>query len=146
MGRLCEQAATQGLIQLGMEVEAARVVTPQPRAGAPVAGAPPQKLSKEEAVAQGKSHHEAASRFFDVGNFDGAVAEWTAAYEIDPRPGFLFNIASCYRRRGEIDGQISDLRRARHFLTRFIETSHEARGNEALKSLDEQIAKMDGKK
>ena len=40
--------------------------------------------------------HEAAQKAYDVSKFAEAVELWTAAYEKDPRPGFLFNIGRAH--------------------------------------------------
>jgi tetratricopeptide (TPR) repeat protein len=45
-------------------------------------------------------HVKAAEAFFKVGNFEGALAEFRAAYEIDPRADFLFAMAAIEEQRG----------------------------------------------
>jgi tetratricopeptide (TPR) repeat protein len=56
---------------------------------------------------------ERAETKFNLGNFEAALADYQAAYEIEPLPGFLFNIGQCYRNLG-------DHERARFFYRRFL--------------------------
>jgi len=39
---------------------------------------------------------EGATRSYNLGEFDAALAGYRAAYKADPRPAFLFNIAQCH--------------------------------------------------
>jgi tetratricopeptide (TPR) repeat protein len=50
---------------------------------------------------------------FNLGDFEGAAADYQAAYEIDHRPALLFNIGQCYRNLGNYE-------RARFFYRRFL--------------------------
>jgi tetratricopeptide (TPR) repeat protein len=50
---------------------------------------------------------------FNLGNFEAAAADYQAAYELDQRPAFLFNIGQCYRNLGNYE-------RARFFYGRFL--------------------------
>ena len=56
---------------------------------------------------------ERAEAKFDLGSFEAALADYQAAYELEPLPGFLFNIGQCYRNLG-------DYERARFFYRRFL--------------------------
>jgi tetratricopeptide (TPR) repeat protein len=49
---------------------------------------------------------------FNRGNFEQARADYQAAYEAEPLPAFLFNIAQCYRNLG-------DYERAQFFYQRY---------------------------
>lgn len=49
------------------------------------------------AKAQAKQHFKQGKALQDAGRYDDAVAEYRAAYEVDPRPEMLFNIAQVYR-------------------------------------------------
>jgi tetratricopeptide (TPR) repeat protein len=49
---------------------------------------------------QAKAHFKQGKAFQDVGAYDKAADEYKAAYEIDPRPEMLFNIAQAYRLAG----------------------------------------------
>lgn len=51
---------------------------------------------KEEA----RRHFEAASRQYERGALEGALAEYEAAHRAMPLPAFLFNMAQCHRRLG----------------------------------------------
>jgi len=54
-----------------------------------------------------------AEMSFNLGKFPEALADYQAAYEAKPLPGFLFNIAQCYRNMGNPE-------RARFFYRRYL--------------------------
>jgi tetratricopeptide (TPR) repeat protein len=76
-------------------------------------------LAGHPAVAAGGSEKEARALFqraeksFNLGKFDEALTDYQAAYEAKPLPGFLFNIAQCYRNVGNYE-------RARFFYRRYL--------------------------
>ena len=47
-----------------------------------------------------KTHYELAMALYQAQKFEEAVPEFKAAYEREPKPGLLFNIAQCYRKAG----------------------------------------------
>ena len=72
---------------------------------APAAGAPADKQARE--------HFQNAENSFNLGRFPDALADYQAAYEAKPLPGFLFNIAQCYR-------NMHSFERARFFFRRYL--------------------------
>ena len=46
---------------------------------------------------EARAHFEQATRLYNVGDFDRAIAGYKRAYELSPAPGLLFNIAQAYR-------------------------------------------------
>jgi tetratricopeptide (TPR) repeat protein len=50
---------------------------------------------------------------FNLGNFQGAAADYQAAYELDHRPALLFDVGQCYRNLG-------DYEHARFYYRRFL--------------------------
>lgn len=65
---------------------------------------------------QAKALFKKGMTAYDVGDFDGALKLYSDAYQLAPRPGFLFNIAQCHR-------QLNNFERAGFFYGRFIDTS-----------------------
>ena len=59
--------------------------------------APPTEAQKKEA----KAHFEQGRSFYDAGAYDDALHEYQAAHKLMPAPQFLFNIAQCYRLKGD---------------------------------------------
>ncbi len=55
-----------------------------------------------EAESQARRLFETAETHFRSGLFAEALAKYQAGYEIHPLPGFLINIAQCYRRLGDL--------------------------------------------
>jgi len=78
---------------------------------------------------------EAAEVAYDVGQFERAKKLYTEAYELDPRPGLLFNIGQCHKKLG-------DWSRAAFFYRRYLAKAPEGEGAERLREL---IAEMDAK-
>jgi len=52
-------------------------------------------------VGEAKAHFKQAKAYQEAGAFARAVDEYKAAYELDPRPELLFNIAQAYRLAGD---------------------------------------------
>ena len=67
-------------------------------------------------VAQARAHFERGRTFFEVDEYRQAIAEFKAAHIEKPDPAFLYNIAECYRRLGELS-------EALQFYRRFLATA-----------------------
>jgi tetratricopeptide (TPR) repeat protein len=65
---------------------------------------------------QARVHFDRARAFFEVDEYRKAIAEFKAAHIEKPDPAFLYNIAECYRRLG-------DLSEALQFYRRFLATA-----------------------
>jgi tetratricopeptide (TPR) repeat protein len=50
-----------------------------------------------------KAHYEAATRLYDVHEYEAALKEYKEGYLAKPDPAFLFNIGQCYRRLGKTE-------------------------------------------
>ena len=53
-------------------------------------------------VERRNAHQRKGNLLYDVGRWDEAAEEFRKAYELGNNPAFLFNIAHCYRRKGDI--------------------------------------------
>ena len=53
-------------------------------------------------AAQARAHFERGRTFFEVDEYRKAIAEFKAAHIEKPDPAFLYNIAECHRRLGEV--------------------------------------------
>jgi tetratricopeptide (TPR) repeat protein len=92
-----------------------------------------------------KQLHESATRKFDLGKFDDAVKDWSRAYELDAHPQFLYNIGNAYRRKGEIEHNAEDLRRAQHFYRRFADNDPAADIKSDVRETDALLKKLETK-
>jgi tetratricopeptide (TPR) repeat protein len=81
----------------------------------------------------GRALFERAETKFNVGRFDEALADYQAAYEIEPLPAFLFNIGQCYRNMGNYE-------RAQFFFRRYTALDPRSPNRPAAERL---IAEMD---
>ena len=83
-------------------------------AGARAAHAAPD----ESQLAVAKQHYAAATKFYDLAEYEGALREFKEAYRAVEDPAFLFNIAQCHRKLGHAQDAITFyknyLRRAPH--------------------------------
>jgi tetratricopeptide (TPR) repeat protein len=72
-------------------------------AGAGVAQAAPD----ESQLAAAKQHYAAATKFYDLAEYEGALREFKEAYRAVEDPAFLFNIAQCHRKLGHTQDAIT---------------------------------------
>jgi len=59
------------------------------------------RLAQADDKATARAHYETATRLYDVGEYEKALAEYKAAYVAKDDPAFLFNIGQCYRKLGQ---------------------------------------------
>ncbi len=85
--------------------------------GATASAAPPSPPSEAQ-LAEAKQHYAAASKFYDLAEYDAALREFKEAYRAVEDPAFLFNIGQCHRKLGHAQDAITFyrnyLRRAPH--------------------------------
>lgn len=62
----------------------------------PTAATPPTQPEFEK-------HYNAAIDFYKKGSYPEAIAEFEAAYAVDPQPLLIFNIAQAYRKAGRLE-------------------------------------------
>ena len=53
--------------------------------------------TEEEKESAARERFAEATKQYNLGQFDQALKEYKAVYELKPHPGLLFNIAQCYR-------------------------------------------------
>jgi tetratricopeptide (TPR) repeat protein len=70
----------------------------------------PSRLDDEK---ESRRLFQKAELGFNLGKFEDALADYQAAYQAKPLPGFLFNIAQCYR-------NLTNYERARFFYRRYL--------------------------
>jgi tetratricopeptide (TPR) repeat protein len=63
----------------------------------------PQLASAQtpDARARARRHYEIGERHQRAGDYDAAIAEYQAAYDLAPLPGLLFNLGQAFRLKGE---------------------------------------------
>jgi tetratricopeptide (TPR) repeat protein len=67
-------------------------------------------------AASARAHFDKGRTFFEVDEYRKAIAEFKAAHIEKPDPAFLYNIAECYRRLGDVP-------EALQFYRRFLATA-----------------------
>jgi tetratricopeptide (TPR) repeat protein len=68
----------------------------------------------DDPVVRARTHFEAGSALYRVGNYTDALREFQLGYKLAPRPRFLLNIGQCHRK-------LDDLPQARAALQRFLD-------------------------
>jgi tetratricopeptide (TPR) repeat protein len=63
-----------------------------------------------------RAHYEVGLGMYHLGNYRDAVREFSAGYELAPRPEFLINLGQAYRKLHDFD-------RAREMFKRYLATS-----------------------
>jgi tetratricopeptide (TPR) repeat protein len=58
-----------------------------------------------------RAHYEQAVVHYNLDEFAEALAEFREAYRLKPDPSFLFNIAQCHRKLGEVDAALDFYRK-----------------------------------
>jgi tetratricopeptide (TPR) repeat protein len=87
-----------------------------------------------------RAHFEAGRALYSLGNYESALAEFTAGYDLAPRPGFLVNIGHCQRR-------LQHLQQARDAYREFLRVAAQdapesPQVRTALAEVDAQIAAL----
>jgi len=70
-------------------------------------GAQAQDASDEGA----RIHFQAATEYFQVADYEGALAEFTRAYQLSERPQLLYNLYLCQERLGHVAEAVAFLER-----------------------------------
>lgn len=79
---------------------------------------------------QARQHAAQGREFYESEQYEQALTEYQAAYDLAPAPGVLFNMGQCYRHLG-------DLPRALTYYERYLSDAPEARNREAVEELIE---------
>jgi tetratricopeptide (TPR) repeat protein len=69
---------------------------------------------------QAKAVFPEGERNFQLGKFEAAIEAYERAFNLDPQPAFVFNIALAHRRQYEIDGKLEHLLRARELYRNYL--------------------------
>lgn len=68
---------------------------------APVAFAQPKSPPNADAIKKAEGHFNKGEEFRTFGNFEEAIREYLAGYELTGAPEFLFNVGQAYREKGD---------------------------------------------
>ena len=85
---------------------------------------------------QFEQHYQAALAFYNEQKYPEAIAEFEAAYEIDPQPLIVFNIGQAYRKGGRLDEALA---KYREYLDKDPAAERD-RVNEIIKDVERSIA------
>jgi hypothetical protein len=91
-------------------VLAASIVGAAPSAASAATGDPAVRSESERPA---RVLFQRAEAHFQAGRFGEALADYRAAYQIEPLPGFVFNMGQCYR-------NLRDYERARTAFRRYV--------------------------
>jgi tetratricopeptide (TPR) repeat protein len=86
-----------------------------------------------EHVARAREHYAQGSRLFDLSEYDAALREFKEAYRLVDDPAFLYNIAQCQRKLGNLEEAIT-------FLKRFLRHAPNAKNR---RDIEHRIAELE---
>jgi hypothetical protein len=66
-----------------------------------IAAWPGAARAEDRVTEEARQHYEEATKHYDLGHWDEAIAEYEKAYELRPDPSFLYNLAQVNRRKGD---------------------------------------------
>jgi tetratricopeptide (TPR) repeat protein len=89
----------------------------------------------DDAEKEARRLFQKAELSFNVGKFADALTDYQAAYQAKPLPGFLFNVAQCYRNMG-------DFERARFFFRRYLALEPRAPNKRRVEELIDEMTKQ----
>jgi hypothetical protein len=89
-------------------------------------------------ISRARTHFEAGRALYQLGNYDEALREFAAGYELAPRPQFLLNLGQCYRK-------LDNLEKAREMYQRYLHDApvsdpERPQAQQILAEIDRQIA------
>jgi tetratricopeptide (TPR) repeat protein len=89
-------------------------------------------------TARARTHFEAGRALYNLGNYTDAIREFSAGYQLAPRPQFLVNLGQAYRKLG-------DLKKAREMYKKFLDEAPQndpdrEQVGQIIAELDQQIA------
>lgn len=83
---------------------------------------------------EARAHYQRGRVQYNLGDYEGAVREFSAGYRLAPRPQFLVNLGQAWRRLGQLE-------RAREMYQRFLADAPE--GDRARPEVRELIAEVE---
>lgn len=103
-----------------------------------LACAAPAQAQLEDPVSRARTHFEAGRALYQLGNYNEALREFAAGYQLAPRPQFLLNLGQCYRK-------LDDLANARAMYERYLKDApasdpERPQAEQILAEIDKQIA------
>ncbi len=103
------------------------------------AGVSAQEQTPSSPSAEAREHFLRGQSAYSQGDYDTAVAEWRAAYELDARPLILYNLSQAYERSGAITEAVDALER--YLSTTEGEDPNVATARNRLASLRERLGR-----
>jgi len=92
----------------------------------------------EDNISRARTHFEAGRALYQLGNYNEALREFAAGYQLAPRPQFLLNLGQCYRK-------LDDLANARLMYERYLKDAppsdpERSQAEQILAEIDKQIS------
>jgi tetratricopeptide (TPR) repeat protein len=69
---------------------------------------------------QAKAHRDAGHAAFEIAEYDRAIEEFKAAYELEPDPRLFYNLGLAHLKRFELKSARPDLVQSRDYFKRFL--------------------------
>jgi tetratricopeptide (TPR) repeat protein len=93
-----------------------------------------------DALLRARTHFEAGRALYNLGNYTDAIREFSAGYQLVPRPQFLVNLGQAFRK-------LNDLERARDMYKKYLSEAppndpDREQVRQIVADLDQQIAAL----
>src|SRR5579859_5412611 len=79
----------------------------------------------DDALARARTHFEAGRALYNLRNYTDAIREFSAGYQLVPKPQFLVNLGQCYDRIADgttdLGGKRDALEHARDMYNKFLQ-------------------------
>ncbi len=98
-----------------------------------------QSEVSREAQRSAAAHAELARRYYKEGRFREAIEAFETAYDLDPNPSLLFNIAQAQRRQGNREGAINAFKQ---YLMRSPRSPQRALVETRVRELEDELARQ----
>jgi hypothetical protein len=99
----------------------------------------PAAAQTDSAAAEARRHFEEGSKAFSLGEFQRAVTEYKAGFNLKPDPVFLYNIAQAYRLAGDLANSLFFYR---SYLRNDPTASNRKEVERRIHELDQQLAQQ----
>jgi tetratricopeptide (TPR) repeat protein len=66
--------------------------------------------AQSNSTSRAQKHYLKGEKLFSLGQFDDALKQYQAAYDAEPFPEFLFNMAQCHRNLGDYEQAVDQYR------------------------------------
>lgn len=95
--------------------------------------------AQSNSTARAQKHYLKGEKLFSLGQFDDALKQYQAAYDAEPFPEFLFNMAQCHRNLGDYEQAVDHYR---EYLDKKPNAANRQQVEATIRKLEREIARQ----